>query len=67
MKRRPLNLAGTLPSHAQLKLMVRRAESALFELVLHEPSGTKEVRLAMLEDCRDVLGRCRMRLQIEES
>lgn len=67
MKRPPRNLAGTSPSHAKLKLMLRRAESALFELVLHEPSGSKEARLAMLEDCRDVLGRCRMRLQIEES
>lgn len=60
-------LSGKTHTPRQLAQMFRRAEAALFELILAEPSGCKESRLAMLEDSRDFIARCKARLRLTEA
>ena len=46
------------------KRLVQRAETALYELVLAEPTGAKSARVAMLGECVGLLNKMRRRLHL---
>lgn len=47
--------------------LLRDAETALFELILAEPTGSKRVRTHMLTACRDLIRQMRNHLRLTQT